>query len=204
MGKLVLQVRRGGLVLGSWTLGPVPLELTLRDSDSDEELAVFTARGSLSSEPTLIRGDLPRTMEDDFTMPLPELTADRMTTESGLPDRDLGDDLTMPLPELSENNPTTGAEVWKRVNDSWRVVGRLPPGHQLTAFDGSVALRRSGAVVVRAGPKLSGTATLPDGSSIAIRASDKTQALPPGASVMLRCGEEGIYIRSEVPLDGDT
>jgi len=197
MRKLVLQVRRGGVTLGSWSLNGAPLELSLRDPDSGAEVAVFTARApALPSEPRLpFHGELPRLDGDDLTMPLPDPGGPSLP-----PAREQGDDLTMPLPDLTDTGklsaPSARAEVWRRVNESWEPAGQLPPGHQVTAYGGSVALRRDGTVVVKAGSRLQGSATLPDGRVQPIDQNSPPQNLPAGTTIMLRRGEQGIYVRS--------
>jgi hypothetical protein len=199
VGKLILQVRRGNMLLGSWTLGAEPLELTLKDAETGADVALFTAQLPSGEEETFIRSS-PRSSphrppSDDLTMPLPELTSETSALERVAED----DDLTMPLPDPMEEveQPARGAEVWRRVGQSWQIAGRLPPGHQLTAFGGTVALRRRGAVIVTPGPSLSGSATLPDGQVQTIDPGSVARTLPAGVSIMLRSGEDGIYIRSE-------
>jgi len=230
MKKMILQIRRDGELLGSWTLSDSPLEMGLVDGETGESMAVFTAvapsRGSAGDEEaTLIRSSpvLERGAGDDLTMPFPEPTieatpateeasvamliglegvqeetttgGDLLTIERArLPD----DDFTMPLPEpLGVVRPS---EVWKRWNQSWAAAGRLQPGEQVTAFGGRVRLSRDGSLLVKSGLKLSGTATLPSGESQEIPPGRRMYIFPPGASVMLRWEESGIYVRSE-PLE---
>ncbi len=227
MKKLILQIRRGGELLGSWSLSSAPLEMGVVDVVTGEELATFTAAvpppRSRDDEATLIRSALVRNSGDDLTMPFPEATVEAtpateeasasmrialdgpqeettagvelLTIEQArLPD----DDFTMPAPE-----PTTAvrsAEVWKRWNQSWAAAGRLSPGDQVTAFGGQVRLSTDGTLLVKSGPKLSGTATLPSGDANDIPPGRRLYLLPPGSSVMLRWEESGIYVRSE-PLE---
>ena len=120
---------------------------------------------------------------------------DLLTIERGrLPD----DDFTMPAPEPTAS--VRSAEVWKRWNQSWAAAGRLSPGDQVTAFGGRVRLSADGTLLVKSGPKLSGTATLPSGDASDIPPGRRLYILPPGSSVMLRWEESGIYVRSE-PLE---
>ncbi len=226
MKKLVLQIRRNGQLLGSWSLNDDPLELGFVDIVTGEELATLTAtghrRGLLVDESTLIRRDaLSRVHGDDLTMPLPERTEGSLTgalEEIPPPDGDRlheettsaaldavsisghrvpGDDLTMPLPEQLE--PVGEAEVWRRWKQAWTSVGRLAPGQKVTAFGGLVVLTSSGELKVRAGPTLSGSASLPDGGTREIPPGDTLHALPSGSSVMLRWEESGLYVRSVPP-----
>lgn len=209
VSKIVLQVRRGDKLLGSWSLQGEPLSFSLTDEDTGRELAVFQAQaprsvdGSGIEEETLVRSSPPRILSDDFTMPAPEFTEERMTTESNPLLRSAGDDLTMPMPSLlTDTSPNIdGAEIWRRVKQSWQVVGRLPPGHQLTIFGGALSLHRDGAVVLQVGEEMSGSATLPDGQVVPIQPDSGQLKLPPGVSIMLRSGEDGLYIRS-VMIDG--
>lgn len=203
MSKIVLQVRRGDKLLGSWDLQGEPLSFSLKEADTGRELAVFQAHAPPTvDEATLIRPGLARMLSDDFTMPVPELTEERMTTESSPKGRPVGDDFTMPMPTTSGSTPgVDGAEIWRRVKQSWQVVGRLPPGHQLTIFGGAVSLHRDGAVLLQVGEEMNGSATLPDGEVVAIQPDSGQLKLPPGVSIMLRNGEDGLYIRS-VMLDG--
>ncbi len=96
MARLVLRVRRGGRLLGSWTLGSQPLEFSIVDLATGAELGSFVAQGAdlvaaqpSSSEPSPVvrietgRGsgvdevpiDVPARLHgDDFTVPMPEPT----------------------------------------------------------------------------------------------------------------------------------
>jgi hypothetical protein len=236
MQKLILQIRRGGELLGSWPLSSLPLELGLVDVVTGAEVATFTAvappaRGDSDEEATLIRSaaGLVRQAGDDLTMPFPEPTfeATPATEEASVAMRQLiaplemapqeettagvdlltierarqpDDDFTMPAPEPVGR--VGAAEVWKRWNLSWAAAGRLQPGDQVTAFGGRIRLSHDGSLLVKSGPKLSGTATLPTGDSSEIPPGRRLYILPPGSSVMLRWEESGIYVRSE-PLEDE-
>jgi hypothetical protein len=89
------------------------------------------------------------------------------------------------------------AEVWVRRQSEWRSGGSLRPGQRAVARGGWVRLRRDGRLVVRPGPTLAGSATLLDGQSVEIARDVAPVELPAGASVLLRAGEYGIYVRSE-------
>lgn len=74
MARLVLRVERGGRLLGSWSLGDDPLEMSLHDLVTGEELGRFTAsagKGTLDELPVHVPN---RATGDDLTMPLPERT----------------------------------------------------------------------------------------------------------------------------------
>lgn len=230
MKKLILQIRHDGALIGSWPLSEAPLEMGLIDGETGAPVAVFTAVTPAQEvdgdeEATLIRSSplQERDPGDDLTMPFPEPTIEATpateeaslgmlmelegiqeeTTMGGelltierarLPD----DDFTMPLPEpLGRVRP---AEVWKRLNQAWTAAGRLQPGDQVTAFGGRIRLALDGTLLVKSGMKLSGTATLPSGESQDIPPGRRMYIFPPGASVMLRWEESGLYIRSE-PLE---
>ena len=133
MGKLVLRLRRGGRLLGSWTLGSQPLEFSLLDVDSGQEIGTFTATGVADGgvDEVPMHG-VDRLAGDDFTVPLPEPTrtgpgpVESITTEQrralvpnlaerpavGGERRVPGDDLTMPVPEHTQGRfaaPATGS-----------------------------------------------------------------------------------------------
>jgi len=121
MARLVLRVRRGGRLLGSWTLGQQPLEFSIVDLNTGVELGSFTAKGADIVAKTTASGvdEVPfaaplRLEGDDFTVPIPEPTggvSDPGPTEERKPVRNLardpllhvgriqGDDLTMPHPD---------------------------------------------------------------------------------------------------------
>lgn len=105
--------------------------------------------------------------------------------------------------ELDLGPPTTvggavsPAEVWVRRQSEWRSGGSLKPGQRAVSRGGWVRLRRDGCLVVRPGPSLSGSATLADGSAVDIDRDVPPLELPAGASVLLRAGEYGLYVRTE-------
>jgi hypothetical protein len=94
------------------------------------------------------------------------------------------------------------AEVWIRSSNSWRSAGQLLPGRKATSRGGWVQLEDGGGLLVSCGPELAGTATLMDGQSFDLDGTHGERRLPPGASVILRAGAYGLYVRSE-PLDTD-
>ena len=70
MARLVLKIRRGNQVIGSWSLGAQPLELVIEDSVTGQVLGRFTAEGADEVEWPSIGQTRPE--GDDLTMPLPE------------------------------------------------------------------------------------------------------------------------------------
>ena len=326
MSTLVLRVRRGRQLLGTWKLDDAPLEMAIVEADSGRVLGRFTAAGGDAEPDTVDTQPAPagarqggldevpvvvpahRMSGDDFTMPLPESgeatepTADLVTDtaeteeadlaarfgrsrprpipnlasregaesevdtvgvlgdlptqeappelqddagildepdlldglddlgDAGLLDEDTGirrapdlglrpspggddldlegleDDLGADLAsdlEADGGRPTTlggavsPAEVWVRRQSEWRSGGSLRPGQRAVSRGGWVRLRRDGRLVVRPGPSLSGSATLADGSAVEIDRDIAPIELPAGASVLLRAGEYGLYVRSE-------
>lgn len=312
MSTLVLRVRRGRELLGTWRLGGEPLEMAIVDEESGRVLGRFAASGAEEDLEAVDTAPAPASMPapppplpapppthgghdevpvgagasrldgDDFTMPLPEIgettepTSDLVTgetEESGLVER-LNRSRPRPIPNLasrrgepveidtltgpadlptqeaspdrlagiellsldSGTNPTpvarlpvapsapeddldlegledeeeedlgrptsvgdavAPAEVWVRRESEWRSGGSLKPGQRAVSRGGWVRLRRDGALVVRPGPSLSGTATMVDGSTVEIGRDEPPVELEPGASVLLRAGEYGMYVRSE-------
>jgi len=104
-----------------------------------------------------------------------------------------------------ERDPSTerleGAEVWFRRGGEWTPRGALSLGQHVQAFGGMVRCDDSGGLVVLAGPRLHGSATLPSGELRQIQSGQQAVQLPPGTSVILWQGEQGIYVRSNVPAD---
>jgi len=152
---------------------------------------------------------LMRSEGDDLTMPLPDITSmsqmqPREVTEKSIVQREQGDDLTMPLPVTPETtgiNQISAAEVWRRWKRSWTSAGKLSPGHQVHAFGGWVRLTTTGDLIVNSGPRLSGSATLPDGNSQEIPKDSSQVHFPAGSTVMLRWEENGVYVRSDAPKE---
>ena len=318
MSTLVLRVRRGRQLLGTWRLDGQPIEMTLVDEATGRVVGSFTAAGGEDEPdavetilvpppppalPTPVQGghdEVPvgagagRLDGDDFTMPFPEVaeptepTADLITdtgeteearlverlsrarprpipnlasrgegelevdtitgpsdlpTQEADPESVAGFDLLAldsgtaptpvaglppdPVPPPSEDDldlegfedidddedpdldrPTTfgdavaPAEVWVRRESEWRSGGSLKPGQRAVSRGGWVRLRRDGALIVRPGPSLAGSATLLDGATVEIATDVPPVELPAGASVLLRSGEYGLYIRSETLTGG--
>ncbi|MEC7946153.1 MAG: hypothetical protein VX265_01215 [Myxococcota bacterium] len=304
MSTLLLRVRRGRELLGSWRLDGAPIEMALIDEESGRVVGSFTAAGAdREPEPetviTMPMGgldELPvaasteRLDGDDFTMPLPEAmeamepTADLIPEATATDEGELAARLSLerprPIPNLAARGappeaspqeapgsvgdhptqeaspgdsaghetddgvgvpmapgrpvvgpppavapppepddlelegledeplrdgmrPTTpggtvaAAEVWVRRQSEWCSGGSLQPGQRAVSRGGWVRLRRDGLLVVRPGPALSGSATLADGSAVEIDKDMPPLELPAGASVLLRAGEHGLYVRSE-------
>lgn len=112
--RLVLRIERDGRLLGSWSLGPAPLEMTMVDVATGKTVARFSAsaealsfvdtvqqpapppRGSVDELPVpVVRLD-----GDDFTMPLPEPT-----------DQAIGDLVTEERPRPQRSRPLNLAEL---------------------------------------------------------------------------------------------
>lgn len=128
MAKLVLRLRRGGRLLGSWTLGDQPLEFSLVDVATGQEIGSFAARGSADQGVDEVpMPGVARLDGDDFTVPLPEPTrsapglVESITTEErkavvpNLAGRGPGDDFTMPVPEHAQGRSAVSRAVTPRM-----------------------------------------------------------------------------------------
>ncbi len=163
--------------------------------------------------------------DDDITLPLPEdssgpsdsealdlLTAEPTVTNAlgGMQLSALGDPQPV-QPRLLDTtagfdrDPSTerleGAEVWFRRQGEWTPRGALNLGQHVQAFGGMVRCDDNGGLVVLAGPRLHGSATLPSGELRQIHSGQQAVHLPAGTSVILWQGEQGIYVRSNVASD---
>jgi hypothetical protein len=94
-----------------------------------------------------------------------------------------------------------GAEVWFRRQGEWTPRGALALGQHVQAFGGMVRCDDTGGLVVLAGPRLHGSATMPSGELRQIDAGQQAVRLPAGTSVILWHGEQGIYVRSNMARD---
>lgn len=112
----------------------------------------------------------------------------------GLRDFDLGAELA----ELPAPKP---AEVWVRRRSEWRSGGQLSPGQRAVARGGWVRFGEDGVLVVDPGPTLDGTATLLDGAVVELAPGSGPRRLSAGASVLLREGDYGLYVRAEAPAE---
>jgi hypothetical protein len=163
--------------------------------------------------------------DDDITLPLPEDSSevsehealDLMTAEPTVTNALGGMQLSalgnpQPVkPRLMdttagfERDPSTerleGAEVWFRRGGEWTPRGALNLGQHVQAFGGMVRCDDNGGLVVLAGPRLHGSATMPSGELRQIRSGQQAVHLPPGTSVIMWQGEQGIYVRSNVAAD---
>jgi hypothetical protein len=183
------------------------------------ELETTGTTGGLSDKPTeeaappAWRGAVPnlamlaaRPPEDDLTLPGPEVDAPAAAgpADGPPPDEETWQDLTLhedldldePSGARGAPRPAPPAEVWVRRDDEWRPAGQLQPGRQATVQGAVVRLRPDGALQVDCGPQLAGTATLLDGQTLDLPPG-RGARLPPGASVILRSGDHGLYVRSE-------
>lgn len=160
--------------------------------------------------------------DDDLTLPLPEEDSDSAAFD------DLGSEATVThehrkleirslgrpqvvTPRLMdttggfERDPSTerleGAEVWFRRHGEWTPRGALGLGQHVQAFGGMVRCDDSGGLVVLAGPRLHGSATLPSGELRQIQSGQQAVHLPAGTSVIMWQGEQGIYVRSNVAAE---
>ena len=163
--------------------------------------------------------------DDDITLPLPEDSSeiseheslDLMTAEptvtnafGGMQISALGNPQPV-KPRLMdttagfERDPSTerleGAEVWFRRGGEWTPRGALNLGQHVQAFGGMVRCDDNGGLVVLAGPRLHGSATLPTGELRQIQSGQQAVHLPPGTSVIMWQGEQGIYVRSNVAAE---
>jgi hypothetical protein len=261
MSRLILKIRRGSKVIGSWSLGDEPLEMTIEDSSTGEILGSFLAKGQPKGVDEVPLERTGRLVGDDLTMPLPEDTSSldlpmaELTSQSvslpmplssddpnhtrqfiadALQQRQDGldlftrsDDLSLPEADLGpgfvhgtgswadelqvHKDPSLSgvfkaeispAEVWLRKAREWHARGRLPAGSRLDAGGGWIGLDTEGRLIVNPGPRLVGTVTRLDGSSYELESGGEPRLLSLGASVILREGDHGIYVRSMVPEHG--
>jgi hypothetical protein len=195
---------------------PVP---ALTDEHSDHSV-------DLSLSLPLPAGLYEAASDDDITLPLPEEGSEERsesdgfvgvvqerTVTSGIGAMKL-DALGSPQPVQPRLMDTTGgfardpsterlegAEVWFRRHGEWTPRGALNLGQHVQAFGGMVRCDDSGGLVVLAGPRLHGSATLPSGELRQISSGQQAIHLPAGTSVILWQGEQGIYVRSNVAPD---
>jgi hypothetical protein len=199
-------------------------ELSLPVPALTDERSEFSADLSLSLP--LPVGLYEAASDDDITLPLPEEGSDasaesqrlveivqERTVTSGIGAMKL-DTLGEPQPVQPrlldttggfERDPSTerleGAEVWFRRHGEWTPRGALNLGQHVQAFGGMVRCDDSGGLVVLAGPRLHGSATLPSGELRQINSGQQAIHLPAGTSVIMWQGEQGIYVRSNVAPD---
>lgn len=177
----VLTVRRDGKLLAQWSLDQGPLEMTVTNTRTGQTQATFMATPPVGTDE--IQHDLGRQEGDDITLPLPEPTAALSKVERQR--------------ETSEPVHIPPAEVWVRKAGEWRSAGELRPKQRVTTLGGWVRNSKEGRLIVCAGERMSGSATLPDGRTVEISSGQDALSLPPGASVLLGDGEHGLYVRSE-------
>jgi hypothetical protein len=89
------------------------------------------------------------------------------------------------------------AELWVRRGGEWTSNGALLPGQRVRAAGGTVALRADGALEVDPGPRLAGAGTLADGRMVEILPAAPPLVLAAGATVLLRAGDTGLYVRTD-------
>jgi len=183
----VLTIRRDGKLLAQWTLDQGPLELTVSDTRTGEVASTFLATPPVGTD-EIQHFDGGRQDGDDITLPLPESTASLQQVERQT--------------DTSEPTLHDPAAVWIQTQGEWRAAGELHPKQRVTTLGGWIRNTKEGRLVVSPGPRLSGSATLPDGRTIDIESGSQALSLPPGASVLLGDGVHGVYVRSE-PMDTD-
>ena len=201
-------------------------ELSLPVPVVDEEYTGGPLDPSLSlSLPVPSEGLYEADSDDDITLPLPEMSESSELHEpldgiAGEPTvtnafaamqvDPLGAPQTV-RPRLLDTtagfsrDPSTerleGAEVWFRRGGEWTPRGALNLGQHVQAFGGMVRCDDNGGLVVLAGPRLHGSATLPSGELRQIGSGQQAVHLPPGTSVIMWQGEQGVYVRSNVASD---
>lgn len=79
--------------------------------------------------------------------------------------------------------------------------GTMTVRQHVQAFGGMVRCDDQGGLIVLPGSRLNGSATLPSGDTVHIEAGGSSVKLPPGSSVILWNGEQGLYVRSNVLPD---
>jgi hypothetical protein len=178
----VLTVRRDGKLLAQWSLDQGPLEMTVTDTRTGEVASTFLATPPVGTD-EIQHADGGRQDGDDITLPLPEATASLQRVER--------------QPDTSEPVLHDPATVWVQNGGEWRAAGELHPKQRVSTLGGWIKNSKSSRLVVMPGPRLSGSATLPDGRTIEIAAGSEAMSFPPGASVLLGDGEHGLYVRSE-------
>jgi len=142
MARLVLKIRRGNQVIGSWSLGDQPLEMVIEDAQTGQVLGRFTAEGS--DETTLHPISATRSDGDDLTMPLPESAPQKPPS----PDDPTSLSVSLPLPEDIRTGDTQarierayqygsgdGLNVLMQSDDLSLSVDELEPGEQLQEVD---------------------------------------------------------------------
>ena len=199
VGEFYLRLEKDGVLLGEWPLEDADLTLAVRDAQTGRAvLGVRLAGGDLAQRalrPT--HDELPlfdadadklRSPGDDFTMPIPEPSASILTGE--LP-------TAVPhLPAFHEEVSGVTAEVWSRREGRWVLRGSLRPGQRARMGEGMVGFDAQGRLLVTAGKRLEGNATLPDGSRLKIESGSDLIRLPSGSAVNLSAGSSGFFVRS--------
>jgi hypothetical protein len=105
-----------------------------------------------------------------------------------------------PIIGFAQQRPAAAAapaELWVRRGGEWASNGALLPGQRVRAAGGTVALRTDGTLEVDPGPRLSGAGTLADGRMVEILPGAPGLVLAAGATVLLRAGDTGLYVRTD-------
>lgn len=164
----------------------VPNLATLREAEPDNE----HTESSLTSE--LVETTHEVTLEPDLTGPGQPAPPSRPEPPVRSSPR--------PVPPARPTQEIKPAEVWVRRKNEWRSAGHLAPGQRVPLNGGWIRLGPDGRLAVCAGPTMTGSATLSDGRTVDIAAGTDVLRLPGGTSVILRQGDQGLYVRSEVVM----
>ncbi len=199
MAELYLRLEKDGVLLGEWPIDEADLTLAVRDAQTGRAVLGVRLAGGELAQRTLrpVHDELPlfdadadklRSPGDDFTMPIPEPSDSLLTGE-----------LPTAVPHLSsfqEEESGVTAEVWSRRGGRWVLRGSLRPGQRARMGDGMVGFDSQGRLLVTAGKRLEGSATLPDGSRLKIDKGSEQVRLPSGSAVNLGAGTSGFFVRS--------
>ena len=173
---------------------PIPSD-DLYDDDSEDDITLPLPEDSASAEHFEPLGGMEATVTNAFSaMQVDALAAPQSVTPRLM-------DTTAGFSRDPSTERLEGAEVWFRRGGEWTPRGALNLGQHVQAFGGMVRCDDSGGLVVLAGPRLHGSATMPSGELRQINSGQQAVHLPPGTSVILWQGEQGIYVRSNVAAD---
>jgi len=173
---------------------PMPSD-DLYDDESEDDITLPLPEDSSSAEHFEPLGGMEPTVTNAFSA----LQVDALAAPQSVTPRLM--DTTAGLSRDPSTERLEGAEVWFRRGGEWTPRGALNLGQHVQAFGGMVRCDDSGGLVVLAGPRLHGSATMPSGELRQINSGQQAVHLPPGTSVILWQGEQGIYVRSNVAAD---
>ena len=176
MKPLTLHMLIDGEMVAEWTLPAENVELSLRDPQTGQELAVLRPQGLVNRHAECELEPIGEQSEPELTLPLED---EGLTPESS---------------ELSVE-----AELWTRSPRGWQKRGSLKMGQKATYGEALVRLKRSGELVVTPGPWLSGGAELPAGGDLHIPAGKQSHRFPPGTSIILTSPRgRGFFVKSQL------